>query len=99
MARPPPLSRNPLTSSSYFYREPRSPLILRERAVTEVCPGILLHLYELLARVHGLLVLDEKLGDGALFFGLDFVERFHDLDQADCISGREIGRAPCRVRV
>src|ERR671917_275004 len=54
-------------------------------------PGsILFHLYEILARVHGLLVLDKKPGDAALFLGLDLVERFHDLDQADGISGRDL---------
>src|SRR5829696_1554993 len=90
MARPPPSSRNPLTSSSNFHCAPRRPLTLPERAVTEVSPGILLHLYEILARVHSLLVLDEKPGDGALFLSLDLVERFHDLDQAYGISGRDL---------
>src|SRR5215211_8833733 len=90
MARPPPSSRNPLTSSSHFHCAPRRPLILPERPITKVSPDILLHLYEILARVHGLLVLDEKPGDGALFLSLDLVERFHVLDQADGISCRDL---------
>src|SRR5215213_8790077 len=77
MARPPSSSRNPLTSSSHFHCAPRSPLNLPEQPVSEVCPGILLVLYE-------------KPGDDALFLSLDVVERFHDLDQADGISGRDL---------
>ena len=39
-----------------------------------------------MARVHGIFVLDEKLGDRAAFFGLDLVEGFHDLDQANGVA-------------
>src|SRR5215208_4356102 len=49
----------------------------------------LFQLYEILARVHSLLVLDEEPGDRAVLFRLDLVEGLHDLDQADGVPSRD----------
>src|SRR5215212_184353 len=46
----------------------------------------LFQLYEILARVHGLLILDEEFGDRTVLFRLDLLERFHDLDQVDGVA-------------
>src|SRR3712207_2672853 len=69
---------------------PRPPRLSRNPLPSSSLLYFLLQLYEILARVHGLLALDEKLGDGALFLGLDLVEGFHDLDQADGVSSRDL---------
>src|ERR671911_124809 len=51
--------------------------------------GHLLQLHDVLARVHGLLVPDEELRDGAVVFGLHLVEGLHHLDQAHGVPGRD----------
>src|ERR687893_913726 len=52
----------------------------------------LLQFQEVLPGVHGVLVLDQELRDRPVFLGLDLVEAFHHLDQADGVPRRD-GRA------
>src|SRR4028118_1065702 len=58
----------------------------------------LVHLQEVLARVHGGLVLDEEPGDRAVLLGLDLVEGLHHLDQAEGVTRRD-ALAPLDVEV
>src|SRR5215207_2570946 len=46
----------------------------------------LLQLHEILPGIHGILVLDEESGNGAVFLGFDLVEGLHHLDQADRVA-------------
>src|SRR5215210_7955492 len=59
----------------------RPPLPLRPSLA-----DLLLQLHEVLPGIHGILVLDEELRDGALFLRLDLVERLHHLYEADRVA-------------
>ena len=50
----------------------------------------LLQFQEILSSVDGIFVLDEEPGDSAILLGLDLVEGFHHLDQADGVAGGDL---------